>query len=323
MRYRSLCVFLLAGSIASAETPTPTGDAGYADAGQTIYVEGEVTQITVTLDPADLNAMLANPYDETYRHCTMHIVNSQIDEVVNDVAIRPRGNTSLGAVKKSWKLKFNEFVPGREVHGVEKFNLNGHQNDPSIVRGKLSWDVYNAFGVPSPRASMVHLVINDGSQVDDAYVNVEQIDDEFIQAWFGTDTGNLYQCRYQGARADLRYVSPGTAAAYAGLGNTYELENDSGANQFQDLADFIAFIETADDATFASQIIEWFSVDNFLRALAVDCVNGHWDNCWYGAQQLLPLRQPRHRAASSTSPTTSTTPTASTSSPPTGPPARR
>jgi len=292
MRYRALCAVLFAGSIASAETPPPTADAGYADAGQTIFVEGEATQITVTIDPADLDAMLANPYDETYRHCSVHIVNSQLDEVVTDVAIRPRGNTSLSAVKKSWKLKFNEFVPGREVHGLEKFNINGHQNDPSIVRGKLSWDVYNTFGVPSPRASAVHFVINDGSLVDDAYINVEQIDDEFLAAWFGDDTGNLYQCRYQGARADLRYVPPGDAAAYAGLGNTYELENDSGANQFQDLADFIAFIENADDATFAAQIVERFSVDNFLRALAVDCVNGHWDNYWYGANNYFLYANP-------------------------------
>ncbi|HCT45178.1 MAG TPA: hypothetical protein DF699_08195, partial [Phycisphaerales bacterium] len=226
--------------------------------------------------------------DNTYYACSVHLLSGEVDEIVEDVAIRPRGNTSRSAIKKSWKLKFNEFVPGREVFGLEKLNINGHQNDPSVVRGKLAWDIYNQFGVPSPRASMARLIINDGSLVDDVFVNVEQIDDEFLSAWFDDDTGNLYQCTYKGERADLRYVAPGDAAAYANLGTpTYELENDSGANQHQDLADFIAFIENADDATFAAEIASRFSVDTFLRSMAVDCVNGHWDNLWYGANNYF------------------------------------
>ncbi|MBZ0172668.1 MAG: CotH kinase family protein, partial [Phycisphaerales bacterium] len=107
------------------------------------------------------------------------------------------------------------------------------------------------------------------------------------------DLGNLYQCDYKGARADLRFVPPGDANAYATLGSlTYELEEDSGANQHADLADFIGFIENADDATFAAEIVGRFSVDNFLRSLAVDCVNGHWDNLWYGANNYFLYSNP-------------------------------
>jgi len=280
---------------AHAEVPPPTGDAGYDQAGLIYFNDNELTEITVTMDPADLSAMLADPFNNTYRQCTVHIVNSQTDTTVFDVAIRPRGNTSRGATKKSWKLKFNEFIPGREVFGLEKLNLNGHQNDPSVVRGKLAWDIFNNFGVPSPRAGMVHLVINDGSLVDDVYINVEQIDDEFLAAWFGDDTGNLYQCRYKGERADLRYVSPGDAATYQNLGNpTYELENDSGLNQFVDLADFISFIESANDTDFAAQINSRFNVDTFLRAMAVDCVNGHWDDLWHGANNYYLYLNPQN-----------------------------
>ena len=271
-----------------AEVPLPSGDAGWVEAGRVYYNDAELLQITVTMDPNDLQAMLANPFDNTYYPCSVHLLSTEVDVVIEDVAIRPRGNTSRSAVKKSWKLKFNEFVPGREVFGIEKLNLNGHQNDPSVVRGKLAWDIFNRFGVPSPRASMARLVINDGSDVDDVFVNVEQIDDEFLAAWYGDDTGNLYQCTYKGERADLRYVPPGDAAAYANLGDpTYELENDSGMNQHQDLADFIAFIENASDAQFADEIATRFSVDTFLRSMAVDCVNGNWDNSWYGANNYF------------------------------------
>lgn len=283
----ALCL-LLTTHAPAAPVPLPTGDAGWVEAGRIYFNDNELLQITVTMDLADLQAMINNPFDNTYYACSVHLLSGEVDEIVEDVAIRPRGNTSRSAIKKSWKLKFNEFVPGREVFGLEKLNINGHQNDPSVVRGKLAWDVYNQFGVPSPRASMARLIINDGSLVDDVFVNVEQIDDEFLSAWFDDDTGNLYQCTYKGERADLRYVPPGDAAAYANLGTpTYELENDSGANQHQDLADFIAFIENADDATFAAEIASRFSVDAFLRSMAVDCVNGHWDNLWYGANNYF------------------------------------
>ncbi|MEM8757810.1 MAG: CotH kinase family protein [Planctomycetota bacterium] len=291
------CVFLavvcLFATGSFVEAQPPSGDAGYAEAGRVLFVDDEVTEIFVTVSPGDLAAMLADPFDNTFRECTVRIVNSRIDDTVTQVAIRPRGNTSRNALKKSWKLKFNEFVPGREVRGLEKLNLNGHQNDVSIVRGKLSWDLYNGFGVPSSRASMVRLVINDGSLVDGVYTNVEQIDDEFLDAWFGNDDGNLYQCSFKGERADLRFVPPGDAQAYATLGTpTYELENDSGANQHADLAEFIAFLENADDATFAAEIVDRFSVDTFLRSLAVDCVNGHWDNLWFGANNFFLYANP-------------------------------
>lgn len=289
-----VCVLLgVCGALAWGETPPPAGNAGYADAGANIFVDDELTQVFVTMSQADLERLINNPLEEFYYPATVRVVNSRIDETIADVGIRLRGNTSLFAVKKSWKLKFNEFVSGRRFHGLKSFNLNGHQNDPSVVRGKLGWDVYADFGVPAPRASMVRLVINDGSLVDDVYVHAEQIDDLFLDAWFGDDGGNLYQCGYKGARADLRYVAPGTAAAYQNLGSpTYELEEDSGANQFQDLADFIAFIEFADDAAFAAQIDQRFSVDNFLRSMAVDCANGHWDNAWYGANNFFLYANP-------------------------------
>lgn len=289
----TLLLCLLLPATALAETPPPTGPAGYLLAGETVFVDDELTQVTVTMDQAALEQMINNPEQDVYYPGTVRVFNSRIDETVTNVGIKLRGNTSRFATKKSWKLKFNEFVSGRRFQGLKSFNLNGHQNDPSVVRGKLAWDVYNSFGVPSPRASLVRLVINDGSLVDDVYVNAEQIDDLFLDAWFGTDAGNLYQCSYKGERADLRFVAPGTAATYASLGTpTYELEEDSGANQFQDLADFIAFIDSADDASFAAQIVDRFSVDNFLRAMAVDAANGHWDNIWYGANNYFLYAHP-------------------------------
>jgi len=288
-------VWILALSgLAIAESRIPIGNAKYDDANANIFLDNELTFITVTMSPADLSAMLSNPHDPTYRHCTVQVVNSRINETIADVAIRPRGNTSLDAVKKSFKLKFNEYVPGREFHGVEKFNVNGEHNDPSIIRAKLSLDLLRTMGVAAPRAHHVHFTINDGALVEGIFINVEQIDDEFVAAWFGNDTGNLYQCNYMGARADLRYVAPGTAATYQNLGGgqTYVEENNEASPNFSDLAEFIDFVNNSDDATFASGIGDRINLDSFLRAMAVDVVIGQWDNYWYGANNYYFYNNP-------------------------------
>lgn len=286
----------LAGSEALAVTPPPT-DASYADAGATIFLANEITFVEVTMAPADLADLLANPYQDTYKVCTVRVHNSQIDETVTNVGIRVRGNTSRTAKKKSWKLSFNEFESGRRFHGLKKFNLNGEHNDVAITRSKLSWDIYGQMSVPAPRATHVELTINDGASVEDIHVLVEDVDDDFLEHWFGSETGNLYKCLYQGARADLRYVSPGTPATYQALGDsgtsqTYELQTNEEDPNYTDLAEFIDFINNTTDTEFAAGLVERFSVDNFLRAMAVDVVNGHWDNYWYGANNYFLYHNP-------------------------------
>lgn len=268
-----------------AVTPPPSGDSGYDDAEATIFLDGVLTYVYVTMSPADLQDCLDDPYSDIYKPCTVQVVNSVIDETIGDVGIRPRGNTSRSSIKKSWKLSFNRFAPGREFHGLEKFNLNGEHNDVSIIRSKLAWDLFKEMGVPSPRAHHVYLKINNGAHVEGIHINVEQIDDEFVDTWFGNDTGNLYKCLYQGERADLKYVWPGTAETYQylGGGSTYQEENNEASPDYSDLAAFIDFVNNTDDATFAAGLVNLFSVDNFLRAMAVDVAVGQWDNYWYGA----------------------------------------
>ncbi|MCP4592640.1 MAG: hypothetical protein GY842_18050, partial [bacterium] len=291
---RLLPILLVVGGLslapaALAVNPTPTGDAGYSDAGSTLFLDGEITFIYVTMAPADLLDCLADPHSDVYKVCSVRVVNSQIDETIADVGIRPRGNTSRDSVKKSWKLKFNEFVPGREFHGLEKFNVNGEHNDIAITRSKLAWDLFKAMGVPSPRAHHVQLKINDGTYVEGMHINIEQIDDEFVDAWYENDEGNLYKCVYKGARADLRYVAPGTPETYQNLGGglTYQEEINEDSPDYTDLANFIDFINNTDDPTFAAGIMARFSVDNFLRAMAVDVTIGQWDNYWYGANNYF------------------------------------
>ncbi len=40
-----------------------------------------------------------------------------------------------------------------KLYDVEKLNLNGEHNDPSIIRSKLCWDIFNEIGMTACRAA--------------------------------------------------------------------------------------------------------------------------------------------------------------------------
>jgi spore coat protein H len=278
----------------SAQMHLPAGDAWYDMANVAIFREGEIATIHVQMSASHLNEMLANPWNEVEYPCTMRFTNSVIDETVPDIRIKIRGSTSRNSIKKSFKLSFNSVVPGTRFYGLKKLNIIGDQNDVSVVRAKVSLDALRAFGLPAQRALLTHFIINDGARVNDVYVTTEQMNDDFVEAWFGTNTGNLYKCGYQGARADLRYVSPGTPTTYRNLGNgeTYKEEINEDNPNYQDLADFIYFINKSSDEQFRADLPKWLNVEGFLRNMAADVVVGQWDGIWFGANNYYLYHNP-------------------------------
>jgi spore coat protein H len=107
-----------------------------------LYDDSQVAVVEITIDPWDLSWILQHVDSDSLHPATVHFKNAWIDEIIDSVGIRIRGNTSRTSQKKSIKLSFNTFVPGRQFYGVDKINLNGEHNDPSIIRSKLCWDFF-------------------------------------------------------------------------------------------------------------------------------------------------------------------------------------
>lgn len=290
----ALIAVVVSATAACAQLHPPTGSADYDAANAAMFHEGDLLTIQVNMAPADLTAMLANPWNDVEYPCNVRISNKVLDETVSDIRIKIHGSTSRNSMKKSFRIAFNSVVKGTRFHGVKKLNLIGDQNDVAIVRAKLALDTLRALGIPGQRAVPVHFRINDGTQVNDIYMGEEPVDDILLQAWYGADTGNLYKCAYKGARADLRYVDPGDAATYQNLGGgaTYEEDNNDNSPNFTDLANFIKFINQSSDADFPLHLGDYFNVDGFLREMAADIVIGQWDNIWYGANNYYLYHNP-------------------------------
>ena len=234
------------------------------------FLQEEVAFVYIQIAPADLNLILTDSlYADHEFPATFRYLSSTIDETVTNVGFRLRGNTSRNSAKKSFKVSFNEFVQGRKWKGVEKLNLNGEHNDVSIMRSRMCNQLLKYAELPAARTSYVRLYIN--NEYKGLYLNVEHIDEEFIQRRFTNDhTGNLFKCNYG---ADLKQIGS-SPAPYMG---TYELKTNTQANNYSGLINFIDILNNTNESQFTCAIQQVFDVELYLRTLAMEILIGHWD----------------------------------------------
>ena len=224
----------------------------------------------------------------TYRNTDSEVVSI---DTVEQIGFRLRGNTSRNSAKKSFKVSFNTFQSGRQYRGLDKMNLNGEHNDPTMMRALLSWDLLRKVDLPAPSANPVQLYIN--QEYKGLYINVEHIDDEFVQHRFGSDAGNLYKnlypadLNYRGSNSDAYKFSPSWTDR-----RTYELKTNTEEDDYSDLATLISVLENTPNSNLPKELEAILNVDNTLRWMAVDIVTGNWDNYWYNKNNFYLYRNP-------------------------------
>jgi len=245
-----------------------------------VFRDDVLPRVDILIPPDSLNILLApgNEESDYHWHATFIFDNGEMKDTVENVGFRLRGNTSRYSKKKSFKVSFNTYVPGRQWEGLDKLNLNGEHNDPSVVRSKICWDLLRWMKVPAPRANHVDLYIN--GQYRGLYINVEHIDDEFVQSRFGNSDGNLYKCLYP-ADLDYKGANPDLYKEEFGGRRAYELTTNEDVDDYSDLAHFIDVLNNTPLAQLPCELEQVFEVDNYLKAAAFDVLSGNWDGPIY------------------------------------------
>ena len=245
-----------------------------------IYKDDVIARVDITIPEDSLAIILApgNEQSEYYFHASFLFDNGTIRDSFHNAGFQLRGNTSRFAGKKSFQVSLNKYVPGRTWYGVEKINLNGEHNDPTVSRSKIAWDLLREIGVPAPRSSHVELYIN-GAYFG-LYANVEHIDEEFVQTRFGNNDGNLFKCTwpadmdYLGSDADLyKLTSEGK--------RVYELKTNEDIDDYTDLALLIDVLNHTETSELPCELEKIFNVNSFLKAIAFDILSGNWDGPLY------------------------------------------
>jgi spore coat protein H len=155
------------------------------------FLQDEVASISITIDPDSLVAMYNNLGNSHEFPAAMVYTFSSGFSAYSGIGVRFRGNTSLNAQKKSFKINIDKYVD-QNFYGLSELNLIGNQNDPSLLRAKLCWDFFRDAGVPACRTSYIRVYVNESYM--GVYLHVEQIDNRFADVRFDDGTGNLWKC---------------------------------------------------------------------------------------------------------------------------------
>jgi hypothetical protein len=244
-----------------------------------LFDDTKVSSIFVEMSPDSLNLMIDNTIADHYLTAKFVFESGLVRDTIEKVGIRLRGNTSLASQKKSFKISFNAFQNGGKYRGVKKLNLNGSHNDPSMIREKLFYDIWNKAEMPKRRVNFVKLFIN--NEYRGLYTNAEEIDKEWLDRVFDEKNGNLYKCTYP---ADLVFTGS-NQNIYKNIYNNsttraYDLATNEAADDYTDLVGLIAELGN-NSTTFEAKIQQKLNVNLFLKALAIDVATGNWDNYAY------------------------------------------
>jgi len=225
-----LCLVLLSSIVGAQTDIPPFGPA---------YIQEEVATIAITMDPDSAAEMLFGDvgYASTNSFpATVQFLSTVADTLIDTVAVRLRGNTSLFSPKKSFKIDLNAFISGQKYVDLEKLNVNANQNDPSLLRAGLSWNILRRMGLAGSRTSHVKVLLN--GEYMGAYLNTEHFDEEFVEEYYDRDNGNFYKCLWP---ATLDYISqnPDDYKFEVNGRRAYELKTNDEEDDYTDLAGFI------------------------------------------------------------------------------------
>jgi spore coat protein CotH len=166
------------------------------------FYDDRVVTVYLVMDEDDWGYMQQNAISEEYAKADLWYDG----ELIPDVAVRPKGNSSLKSAvssdtpRFSLKVDLNFFNSSRNLDGVKKLNFNNGFSDPTLIRETLAYEIFEQVGVPTPRTSFVDLWINDTHL--GLYTMVEQIDKTFLDNHFDDNSGNLYKPEMLAGRLD-------------------------------------------------------------------------------------------------------------------------
>jgi len=135
-------------------------------------------------------------------------------------------------------------------------------------RGKVFYDAgIPRMDIPAARANHVKLYINE--QNYGVYINVEHIDEVFVDKRFGNNNGNLYKCLwpapmiYLGEDPDLyKYELNGRRA--------YDLKTNKAEDDYSDLSQLISILNNTNDQGLACELEKVMNVNSLIKAIAVE-----------------------------------------------------
>lgn len=234
------------------------GDGAITPAGLVVFAPDVLHAIELTVDASYLATL-----DDDGSTVRVPATLSFDGVVIAQVGLRKKGASSRRPLsgKSGFTVKLNEFVPGQKLDGLKKLTIDNAVEDPSLLTGHLSYEVYRRAGLPAPRTAHATLTFNG---VDKGlFVIEEPTDTRYLEATFGDGTGNVYEGPWD--------FPKGAGAA--------ELRDEVVDGRSRaDLEALTTAVMDSTDAELEAALAPQFDLDRFLTNYAVEMVAALWDN---------------------------------------------
>lgn len=267
----------------------------------TVFPQDKVNQLEIiigatnwTAIKADMKTLYGNdfgvggggppgvfPTDEpNYVTCTVKFMG----KTWNHVGFRLKGNSTLteawksGNYKLPFRLNFDKFesqfpsIQNQKFYGFKDLSFSPGAKDQSLIREKVTADIFRMGGIPAPQTAFYRTSIDFGGGLKycGIYCAVELPDDNMCKSQLGEESGNLY-------KPESKLLSF--------LQTEFEKKNNELLGDFSDVQTFVSALNNplrkTDTAQWRTNLEAVFNMDHFTKWLAANNMIVNWDT--YGA----------------------------------------
>jgi spore coat protein CotH len=267
----------LSAESSSGATTDSSSSSERSDDGGELFDSSVVHDIEVEFDQAEYDAMIATFRSSGSKEWIK--ANITIDGVtLKDVGLRLKGNSSLMGLRNNnggraggpggtvsaespntlpWLVRLDKNVDGQSYEGYTEFVIRSN-NTTTALNEAVALELIGLSGQATQKAFSTRFSVNGGAEV--LRLAIESPDDEWDDENFAND-GVLYKAESGG---DYSYRGDDPSA----YDEIFDQETDTDEENFKPLTDFLKFINTADDATFAAQLSQHLDVAAYAKYLA-------------------------------------------------------
>lgn len=197
-----------------------------------------------------------------------------------NVGFRLKGNSTLSSTWKSgiyklpFRLKMDEFedkypeIKNQRMYGFKDLSFSPGAKDNSLIREKVTSDIFRMAGIPSAQTAFYKIFIDfgEGLKYCGVYTTVEVIDDTMVKNQFGEDKGNIY-------KPESNFTTFNSAQ--------FEKKNNETEANFSDVQGAVTALNasnrTSDPASWRSNLEKFINMDHFVKWLAINSTLVNWD----------------------------------------------
>ncbi|OUM62435.1 hypothetical protein PIROE2DRAFT_61907 [Piromyces sp. E2] len=267
-----------------------------------LFQEGEVPVIRFHLSDEDFNSLINDDGNNTKTKYTGHLdilMSDGIFQFIN-TKLSLAGMSTRGHKKRPFKISLsddkNDPKSNREIYNRSTFKLRNMVYDPSYIKNKLTVDIMTSLGIPVAQSSYTRFYIYDTPF--GLYELTDVPSKQFVRNYFHTDEKKKdvkYGTLYKGCSVsnDDEYIQAFLYNDYPEyLTDLYQPTKviREGAQESDDIMEFILWLDSLTDATTEKEITDKFDVEIFMKSMAVEYLTCQWDEYLQGGNNYYIYR---------------------------------